>query len=206
MQSDREKHIEKGAIGPRDIAVVGGGLAGLAAAIEAAGAGAAVTLHDARETLGGRARTREVDGFSLNEGPHALYVDGEAMAFLRSIGREPAGGTPDPSRGVGVDGRVVGPLPAGLRSVIRTPLLRGDRVAFARLFARIGRLDPHDHADVTVTHAVRRLVGDGPAARVVHALFRLATYGNDPDVASADTGIAQLALGSRNGVRYLDGG
>lgn len=198
--------METRADGRRDIAVVGGGVAGLAAAIEAAGTGASVTLHDARETLGGRARTREVGGFLLNEGAHALYVDGAAMAFLRMLGREPAGGVPDPTGGVGVDGRLVGSLPAGPWSVLRTPLLRGDRLAFGRVFARLARLEPLDFRDVTVTDAVRGLVGDGPASRVVHALFRLATYGNDPDVASADTGIAQLVLGLGNGVRYLDGG
>jgi len=57
--------------GPR-VEVVGGGLAGLVAAIECAEQGANVLLHEAHNSLGGRARS--ADGpFSANFGPHALY-------------------------------------------------------------------------------------------------------------------------------------
>ncbi|WP_346265609.1 FAD-dependent oxidoreductase, partial [Streptomyces hirsutus] len=41
------------------ITVIGGGFAGLTAAVTAAEAGAEVTLHEAHHTLGGRARTAE---------------------------------------------------------------------------------------------------------------------------------------------------
>ena len=42
---------------PRRVAVVGGGLAGLAAALELADAGHEVVLHEARPTLGGAVQT-----------------------------------------------------------------------------------------------------------------------------------------------------
>ena len=70
----------------RTVAVVGGGLAGLSAAVAAAKAGAAVTLFDARRDLGGRARTHQSDGFARNQGPHALYRVGAARATLRRWG------------------------------------------------------------------------------------------------------------------------
>ncbi|MEM7275203.1 MAG: FAD-dependent oxidoreductase [Actinomycetota bacterium] len=187
------------------VAVIGAGVAGLAAAIEAAGAGAAVTVFDARRTPGGRARTVERDGVLLNEGAHALYHDGAAMALLTELGRTPTGGNPG-STGVGVDGPVVGALPAGPWSLIRTPLLRGDRLALAKLMVRLPRLDPADVADRTIGALVTELLGDGPGARLGHALFRLTTYGHDPDHASADVGIAQLQAALDGGVRYLDGG
>lgn len=188
------------------VAVVGAGLAGLAAAIEAADRGAAVTLYDARESVGGRARTREQNGFLLNEGPHALYVDGEAMAFLRELGCEPSGGVPDAAGGVGVDGGRTGLMPGGVWSLMRTSLLKGDRMSFAKLFAKLARLDPAAYGDVSVDDAVRDLLGEGASARLGHALFRLSTYGNDPAVMSSDAGIAQLQYALGNGVRYLDGG
>ncbi|MFJ1732470.1 FAD-dependent oxidoreductase [Streptomyces sp. NPDC088254] len=63
------------------ITVIGGGLAGLTAAIAAAEAGAEVTLHEAHHTLGGRART--TDGpYRTNEGPHALYNGGPHWTWL----------------------------------------------------------------------------------------------------------------------------
>ncbi|MGX1270781.1 NAD(P)-binding protein [Streptomyces phaeoluteigriseus] len=66
----------------RRITVIGGGFAGLTAAIAAAEAGAQVTLHEAHHTLGGRART--ADGpYRTNEGPHALYNGGPHWTWLR---------------------------------------------------------------------------------------------------------------------------
>ncbi|WP_329337722.1 NAD(P)-binding protein [Streptomyces sp. NBC_00663] len=64
------------------ITVIGGGLAGLTAAVTAAEAGAKVTLHEAHHTLGGRARTAE-GPYRTNEGPHALYNGGPHWAWLK---------------------------------------------------------------------------------------------------------------------------
>ncbi len=64
------------------ITVIGGGLAGLTAAVTAAEAGAKVTLHEAHHTLGGRART--ADGpYRTHDGPHALYNGGPHWTWLR---------------------------------------------------------------------------------------------------------------------------
>ncbi|MEZ5165868.1 MAG: FAD-dependent oxidoreductase [Acidimicrobiales bacterium] len=188
------------------VAVIGAGLAGQAAAIEAARSGAPVTVFEARPDAGGRARTHERAGFLVNEGPHALYVGGPAHRFLQDLGHDPAGGVPRTDRGVGVDGSTVGPMPVGARSLLRTPLLRGDRVGFGRLVARLGRLDPADHADVTVDRFVADVLGRGPGARIAHALARLSTYGNDPGHVSADALVTQMKLAAGDGVRYLDGG
>ncbi|CAL9482482.1 NAD(P)-binding protein [Streptomyces sp. enrichment culture] len=67
------------------ITVVGGGFAGLTAAISAAEAGAKVTVHEAHHTLGGRARTAE-GPYRTNEGPHALYNGGPHWSWLRRRG------------------------------------------------------------------------------------------------------------------------
>lgn len=63
------------------ITVVGGGFAGLTAAITAAEAGAKVTVYEAHHTLGGRARTTE-GPYKTNEGPHALYKGGPHWTWL----------------------------------------------------------------------------------------------------------------------------
>ncbi|OIJ63526.1 NAD(P)-binding protein [Streptomyces mangrovisoli] len=63
------------------ITVVGGGLAGLTAAITAAEAGVKVTVHEAHHTLGGRARTTE-GPYQADEGPHALYTGGPHWTWL----------------------------------------------------------------------------------------------------------------------------
>ncbi|TRO62181.1 FAD-dependent oxidoreductase [Streptomyces sp. IB201691-2A2] len=67
------------------ITVVGGGFAGLTAAITAAEAGAKVTVYEAHHTLGGRARTTE-GPYKTNEGPHALYKGGPHWTWLSQRG------------------------------------------------------------------------------------------------------------------------
>jgi len=56
-----------------DVVVVGGGLAGLVAARHLAESGADVTLFERRETVGGRVRSRTVDGYTLDRGFQVLF-------------------------------------------------------------------------------------------------------------------------------------
>jgi phytoene dehydrogenase-like protein len=64
------------------VTIVGGGIAGLVAAISCAQADLEVDLHEATGKLGGRARS--ADGpYVANYGPHALYGDGRFYAWLR---------------------------------------------------------------------------------------------------------------------------
>ncbi len=63
------------------ITIVGGGLAGLTAAITCAEGGASVSLLEAHATLGGRARSS--DGpYKANFGPHVLYKDGPFWRWM----------------------------------------------------------------------------------------------------------------------------
>jgi hypothetical protein len=75
------------------ITVVGGGLAGLTAAIACAEEGGKVRLLEAHETLGGRARS-DAAPYKANLGPHALYSDGQLWQWLRQRDLLPAYGRP----------------------------------------------------------------------------------------------------------------
>ncbi|MDQ2049302.1 NAD(P)/FAD-dependent oxidoreductase [Natronolimnohabitans sp. A-GB9] len=55
------------------VLVVGGGLAGLVATRHLAAGGVDVTLFERRETVGGRVRTREQDGYRLDRGFQVLF-------------------------------------------------------------------------------------------------------------------------------------
>ena len=68
-------------MGMAPITIIGGGLAGLTAAVACAEAGAEVVVHEAHTTLGGRARTTEAPWLA-HEGPHALYADGPHWSWL----------------------------------------------------------------------------------------------------------------------------
>jgi hydroxysqualene dehydroxylase len=71
----------------RQVAVVGAGYAGLAAAIELVRAGVAVTLFEANRVAGGRARRVEYRGTLIDNGQHLLlgaYRD--TLALMREVG------------------------------------------------------------------------------------------------------------------------
>jgi len=57
-----------------EVVIVGGGLAGLVAARRLADDGADVTLFERREEVGGRVRSRQVDGFTLDRGFQVLFT------------------------------------------------------------------------------------------------------------------------------------
>jgi phytoene dehydrogenase-like protein len=69
----------------RTVTVVGGGLAGLTAAIAAAERGADVTLYEAHQGLGGRARTTAAP-YRTNDGPHAFLSRSPHWAWLNDRG------------------------------------------------------------------------------------------------------------------------
>jgi phytoene dehydrogenase-like protein len=71
-----------------EITVIGGGVAGLTAAITCAEGGANVRLLEAHDTLGGRARS--TDGpYKANLGPHAIYKGGVLWDWLTTRGLMP---------------------------------------------------------------------------------------------------------------------
>lgn len=73
-----------------NIAVIGGGWAGIAAAVELVDRGARVTLFEAGRQLGGRARRARIDGLELDNGQHILlgaYRD--TLALMTRIGADP---------------------------------------------------------------------------------------------------------------------
>ena len=77
----------------RRVAVIGGGWAGLAAAVEAASLGAAVTLLEMAPALGGRARSLEGAAPALDNGQHILIgAYTESLALMRRVGGDPEAG------------------------------------------------------------------------------------------------------------------
>jgi phytoene dehydrogenase-like protein len=73
----------------RQVTIIGGGLAGLTAAISCAEQGASVSLFEAHEQLGGRARS--ADGpYKANLGPHAILAGSPMWPWLRERDLLPA--------------------------------------------------------------------------------------------------------------------
>ncbi|MFJ8821320.1 NAD(P)-binding protein [Streptomyces sp. NPDC102467] len=150
------------------LTVIGGGFAGLTAAITAAEAGARVTLHEAHHTLGGRART--ADGpYRTNEGPHALYNGGPHWTWLKQRG---------------LLGQLAALPPreaARLRFHRDGTLRRTPPLALLRLLRRRPELAP---ADEDFTTWASRLIGPEGARAAAH-YTAVALFHHDPGALSA---------------------
>ncbi|MBV8080211.1 MAG: FAD-dependent oxidoreductase [Actinobacteria bacterium] len=167
------------------IAVVGGGLAGIAAALECADGGAEVTLYEARRRLGGATFSVERKGHWVDNGQHVtlrccvFYRD-----FLRRIGTEhliamqPRLRIPVLREGKPPAWIERGHAPAPLHLVSSlmsyAPLNRRERIAAVRAAAALRRLDPNDLRLDRFTFG-EWLRARGQSQRAVDALWNLIT-------------------------------
>jgi len=189
------------------ITVVGGGLAGLAAATYLARAGHAVTLCEKAPALGGRAATQDHEGYLFNAGPHALYRGAEGAAVLRELGVAWTGRSPSATGGFAVDGGTRHALPGGFVSLLTTSLFGvAAKVETARLLAGLGRIEAAAHDAVTTRAWAEAHLRHPDVRRFILAVLRLSTYAHDPERQSAGAAIRQLQLALAANVVYLDGG
>ncbi|HXZ85654.1 MAG TPA: FAD-dependent oxidoreductase [Myxococcota bacterium] len=189
------------------IAIVGGGIGGLAAAAFAARAGARVTLFERLSEAGGRARTRSEQGFAFNMGPHALYQGGAAMAALRELGIDPPGQRPATSGGLAYSAGRLHALPGGPVSLLATGLLGPrEKLELGRLLSRLPRIDTRALVGSSLAEFLEREVHSPRVRDVVLAVIRVTSYSHAPDQLDAGAALDQLVLGLGPGVRYLDGG
>jgi phytoene dehydrogenase-like protein len=189
-----------------DVAVVGGGLAGLTAALYAARDGAQVHVFERSQHLGGRARTRSDGGFRFNLGPHALYRGGGAARILSELRIECSASAPAVDGGFAVKSGRLHPLPVSPASLLKTGAvgLRG-KLQLAGFLNSLKDGNPADLEGLTVADWIGRQLSDPGAQMVARALVRLATYTNAPSVQCAAAALQQLQV-SLAGVLYLDGG
>jgi phytoene dehydrogenase-like protein len=190
-----------------DVAVVGGGLGGLAAATYLARGGRSVVLCEKAAALGGRAATTAIDAFRFNLGPHALYAASHGIAVLRELGVAFTGAKPSASGAFAVARGAKHALPGGFLSLVTTGLFGlPAKLETARLLAGFGRVDVRPLARLSMREWIDATVRHPDVRELVGALVRVSTYSHDPERLSAAAAITQVQGALAGGVLYLDGG
>jgi squalene-associated FAD-dependent desaturase len=191
--------------------VVGGGLAGLAAALDLVDAGHDVTLLEARPTLGGAVQTlpeREGDPSPPpDNGQHiALGCCTEYLRFLDRVGSS-FGVERVPLKLTAVDdaGRASAIRPGPLGLLRYRHISVGERIAVARVARKLARLDPAEHDGEAFAALLRRLGQSQPGIDRFWDVFIRPALNIRGEGASAALGIftVQTALFGRRGASDL---
>lgn len=185
--------------------VVGGGIAGLAAAHELATSGVAVTVIDAGPAVGGKLRVSAVGGVAVDEGAEAfLRRRPEALDLIASLGLTDELVTPaTTSASVWARGQLR-PMPS--RTVMGVPSdprpLRGVLTPAEVLRARADSWLPGaaPDGDVSVGTWLRRRVGPAVVERLVDPMLGGVYAGRADDLSLAAT-LPQLPRDDRSVLR-----
>ena len=188
-----------------DVIVVGGGLAGLAAACYLERAGTRVTLFEQSSGLGGRAATQVFEDFCFNRGAHALFTGGAASAVLAELGITYSHGSP--SGTWLLHQNKLDPLPTSPWSLLTSPLLSlGDKMEFMSLFTALPRLNPASLASISVQEWLEKTIRRPLVRRIFEALARTTVFSAMLDVVSAEIFVSRIQLILESPIHYIDGG
>jgi squalene-associated FAD-dependent desaturase len=176
-----------------NVAVIGGGYAGMAAAVTLAERGVPVTVFEAARTLGGRARRVEHRDLALDNGLHILVgAYGETLRLMRLVGADPellllrlpftwcihdrltlrAAGLPAPWH-----------LLAGLMTARGAPL--ANRLSTARFVLKMRQRGYILERDTTVATLLETHGQAGPLARLFWRPLCISALNTPPEAASA---------------------
>lgn len=180
----------------KTIAVIGAGWAGCAAAVELSRAGHKITLYESSRTLGGRARSIELQGQVLDNGQHILLGAYTAtLRLLKTVGidsRQALLRLPLQMRyPAGCDGMnfVAAQLPAPLHllvALLRAKGLSGsDRMALARFTSSARWINWQLNTDCSVSELLDRFDQTDRLIKLMWRPLCIAALNTPPQRASA---------------------
>lgn len=190
----------------KNVIVVGGGIAGLTAAIYLARGGRTVTVFEKKRQLGGRAITHLRHGFRFNLGGHTVHRGGPGAAVYRELGI-PLRGAPARLRGSVVLAGHSYRLPLSVATLFTSGLLSlSGKAELAKLLWTLRRIDPKAHVSVTAREWLDANVHDAPLRDVLAAVMRHLTYSDHADEQSASVALELLRAVLRRGLLFIDEG
>jgi hypothetical protein len=192
----------------KEIAIIGGGLAGLAAAVYLSRNGKSVTIIEKSSELGGRARTSIKDGFYFNQGPHALYSAGIAPKILDELNIKYKGKKVNYAKYFVINKGKLYQSPIKLSQLLTTKLLKGlgSKIETIRFFVRLNKMNLDGLQRISFREWLDRNFKNSDSKDFVRMLGRISTYTYNAENVSAVLALNQIKTAISGGVVYIDKG
>jgi phytoene dehydrogenase-like protein len=192
----------------KDIAIIGGGLAGLTAAVYLARNGKNVTVIEKSSEFGGRARTTLKDGIYFNQGPHALYLNGMGRKILDELNIKYTGKKVDSSKYYITRKGKLYKLPMKLNQLLTTKLLNGldSKIETLRFFIKLNKMNLDDLYTISFQQWLDINFKHSDSKDFVKMLGRIATYTYNAENLSAKLALNQIKIAVAGSVVYMDKG
>jgi phytoene dehydrogenase-like protein len=191
-----------------DVAIIGGGLAGLTAANFLANEGKKVVVLEKSNHLGGRAITNNKNGVLMNLGAHGLYLEGKAMTILTELGIALSG--ENASKSVQIQGiwkNEVYTIPTDFSTILSSPLLTWKaKIVFSKLMLKLMKSNFDSIPEISLSDWAEAEISDPMVRHIFYSLCRLTTYISAPTLLLAKPVLKQVKRGLNTGVLYVDEG
>ncbi len=165
-----------------------------------------MTLLEQSAHPGGRARTQQENGYSINLGPHALYRGGRAAQTFREWGIPFSGAVPPTaSRAFFVRENRFYPMVTNLRGLLASSLFTlREKLEVANLLRLFTA--PQAQALETMANWLDRHVKSVRVREFAATVIRISTFAIDLERLNARLALNQIASALKHNVLYLDGG
>ncbi|MFC0238287.1 phytoene desaturase family protein [Fictibacillus phosphorivorans] len=188
-----------------DVAIVGGGIAGLTSAVYLAQAGKSVLVLEKASKVGGRAQTTSKNGALFNLGGHALYRGGAAEKILTELEVNVSGAVPD-TNGYAIWNDKLFELPGSLGAMFKTKLLTwSNKTELVRVMLMLKTIDAASIPHMSLREWAEKEIKNPMVRNIFYSLTRTSTYCIDYDQLLANAAIQQVQQGLK-GVLYVNNG
>ncbi|MBB6731477.1 phytoene desaturase family protein [Cohnella zeiphila] len=186
-----------------DAAVVGGGIAGLVAAIDLAQAGKSIVLFEKSGQLGGRAVSVKKNGAIFDLGSHAIIKGGALHEIFQDLGIRIEGGSP----GTNVSFLWNEKVTHMFKFILSRKLSWSGKREFLKFFKTLTKFDADSVPPISLRNWVEQEFHDPMTRHIIYAMLRTNSYAQAIDHQMAGPALRSVARTTKkNSILYVQDG